>query len=118
MSELKKTRKVIHRVNLSGLSHHDYALVANQITVGTRLPLARDPSNAYDANAIKVLFPEDAPDAQVQIGWIPKEENPILAKLLDAGFELIACVISHDMSIGALDRRLYCGIYITALVSE
>ena len=97
--------KSIYRCALSGLSHKDYALHARNIQAGDELTLERDSGNSYDSFAIKVLFEED------QIGWVPKGQNEILARLLDAELDLRARVISHDTSV-ALDRRLYINIYL------
>lgn len=97
--------KSIYRCALSGLSHHDYALHARNIQVGDELTLERDRGNNYDNFAIKVKYDGD------HIGWIPKGQNEILARLLDADCDLRARVISHDASM-ALDRRLYVNVYI------
>ena len=97
--------KSIYRCALSGLSHHDYSLHAKTLTAGDELILQRDLGNSYDNFAIKVMYEGD------QIGWIPKGQNEILSRLLDAECDLRARVISHDTSVG-LDRRLYVNIYI------
>ena len=97
--------KSIYRCALSGLSHNDYALHARTIQAGDELTLERDSGNSYDSFAIKVKYDGD------HIGWIPKGQNEILARLLDAECDLRARVISHDASV-ALDRRLYVNVYI------
>ena len=97
--------KSIYRCALSGLSHNDYALHARTIQAGDELTLERDSGNSYDNFAIKVKYEED------HIGWIPKGQNEILARLLDAECDLRARVISHDTSV-SLDRRLYVNVYI------
>ena len=97
--------KSIYRCVLSGLSHHDYSLHAKTLQAGDELTLERDSGDRYDDFAIKVKFDDD------QIGWLPKGQNEILARLLDAELDLRARVISHDTS-ASLDRRLYVNIYI------
>lgn len=92
--------KGIYRCALSGLSHSSYALYAKQIEAGDELELRRDAHNQYDQFAIKVCFDGE------QIGWIPKGQNEILARLLDHGLDVRAKVISHDTG-AALDKRLY-----------
>lgn len=47
---------------------------------GDRLTLVRVPDNPSDRNAIKI-FTRDG----VKLGYIPQRENPILARLMDAG---------------------------------
>lgn len=54
---------------------------------GERLELIRVPNNPSDPNAIKV-FTKD----QVKVGYIPRRENHILARLMDAGKFLYATI--------------------------
>lgn len=95
--------KQIYRTAVTGLSHHDYALVATDVEVGVNLDLEADPGNKYDEYATKVMY-EGA-----QIGWIPKG-NEIINKLVRQGFALKVVVISHDTKKD-LSTRLYIGIY-------
>lgn len=53
--------------------------VNNELQVGQALTLEREPSNAYDSNAIKVLCDEHF------IGYVPKTSNAVLAALMDQG---------------------------------
>jgi len=50
--------------------------------------------NKHDANAIALYV------GDVRIGYVPKNQNPVLAKLLDAGKILIARVISAHYNEG------------------
>ena len=52
---------------------------------GDRLKLVRIPSNPSDPNAIKV-FTRD----RVKLGYVPRKDNQILARLMDAGKLLYA----------------------------
>ena len=97
--------KSIYRCALYGLSHHYYSLHARNIQAGDELTLERDVGDRFDDFAIKVKYGED------QIGWIPKGQNEILARLLDAEYDLRARVLSHDTSL-SLDHRLYVNVYI------
>jgi hypothetical protein len=107
---MKTRQHIIYRGTLSGLSHHDYARFAKLITAGQELQLRRDSGNLFDTNAIAIDL-EFEDDTVVQIGWIRKEDNAIMAKLLDAGCHLSAYVISHEMNRD-LTGRLYVGVYI------
>ena len=68
--------KKIFRV--TGLSQFEYALFKNSIKPGCVLTLRPQPTNKYDKNAIGVYFTDTNP-----IGWIPKQDNPPLAELLN-----------------------------------
>lgn len=68
--------KKIFRV--TGLSQFDYARFKDGIKPGCVLTLRPQPTNKYDTNAIGVYFTDTNP-----IGWIPKQDNPPLAELLN-----------------------------------
>ena len=103
--------RLIQRVALSGLSHHEYSFYAKQISAGDELLLVPDEGNKYDQYAIKVDLPlED--ETVAQIGWIPKGQNEMLFRLLKAGVEIRCKVISHELD-KPLTSRLYIANYIT-----
>ena len=52
---------------------------------GDRLELIRVPENPSDPNAIKI-FTRD----RVKLGYVPRKDNPVLARLMDAGKLLYA----------------------------
>ncbi len=52
---------------------------------GDRLELIRVPGNPSDPNAIKVYTRD-----RVKLGYVPRKENPILARLMDGGKLLYA----------------------------
>lgn len=54
---------------------------------GDRLELIRIPDNPSDPNAIKI-FTRD----RVKLGYVPRKDNPVLARLMDAGKLLYAVV--------------------------
>ena len=54
---------------------------------GERLELIRVPENPSDPNAIKI-FTRD----KVKIGYVPRKDNQILARLMDAGKLLYAVI--------------------------
>jgi hypothetical protein len=53
---------------------------------GASLSLARDPTNAYDKNAVKVLVrgvDAELNESEIFLGFIPAASNPEIAALLD-----------------------------------
>lgn len=70
----------------------------------TAVQLKPDPDNAYDHYAIQVLDMNDH-----HIGWVPRTENHIFARLLDAGKKLVARA-SDDGN--ALDGDLIISIFL------
>lgn len=57
-----------------------------------RLSFFREPDNPYDQGAIVVKT-----DAGVKIGYIPKKDNVVFARLMDAGKMLFGRIISTEM---------------------
>lgn len=105
--------KMIYRTSVTGLSHHDYALVAKEIEVGDEVTLEAITTNGFDSEAVAVRFRDE------QIGWLSNAEKlrsakGIIHKMLRNEVEIRAKVISHDKE-QALDSRLYIGLYIRVL---
>ena len=73
---------------------------------GERLELVRVPDNPSDPNAIK-LYTRDG----VKLGYVPRQENQILARLMDAG-KLLYAVIREKSWRGAW-LQLGIDIYMT-----
>lgn len=110
-SESNRNLRLIYRTAVTGLSHHDYALVAQQIDVGTELEMEAIDCNSFDTEAVKISF-----DGQ-QIGWLSAERylkaaKGIIWRMLKNDVEIRVKVISHDLANGALDKRLYIGLFL------
>lgn len=56
---------------------------------GDRLDLVRIPDNPSDPNAIKIYTRD-----RVKLGYVPRKENHVLARLMDAGKLLYAKILS------------------------
>lgn len=59
------------------------AFIKEALNRDTKIVLERDPSNAWDSNAIKVVCHDDF-NEPVFIGFVPKSDNAVLAQSLDA----------------------------------
>lgn len=75
--------------HVAGLAHYQVESVKNLLVAGAALLLQREPGNEHDELAIEVLTPERA-----KLGYVPKNRNPVLARLMDAGKLLTAQVAS------------------------
>ena len=74
--------------NVAGTTHvPDIVSLAGRLKPGDRLYLLREPNNKYDSNAILVLNQKEQ-----KLGYIPKSNNPMLAKMMDEGVQLYADV--------------------------
>lgn len=67
-------------INIAGTSYVDMNEVSNSLLEDDILYLKREPSNAYDLNAIEVITTEG-----YVIGYVPKENNLIFNNLMTKG---------------------------------
>jgi hypothetical protein len=79
-------RAGLHSVTLRGSSYHAAAVKAGRFTPGSRVRLEREPDNEHDPNAIAIY----AGRARNRAGYVPRGHAKRLAKLIDAGRELVA----------------------------
>lgn len=68
---------------------------------GDRLTLVRVPDNPSDHNAIKI-FNRDG----LKVGYVPRQDNQILARLMDAGKLLFAVIRGKRWKTGWLELRI------------
>lgn len=77
--------------HVAGLSYHQAKIALPNLRVGESLTLRREPANPHDELAIEILAP-----GGLKLGYIPRQRNPVLARLMDAGKLLFATVASID----------------------
>lgn len=66
--------------HVAGTSHQTVKEIEPGLSVGALLPFQREPSNKFDALAIRIHD-----EGGRILGWVPKEKNEVLARLMDAG---------------------------------
>ena len=92
----------LEECHVAGTMHVDDILIKTKdVAVGTVLVLKRDPQNEHDALAILV---ETA--AGEKLGYVPSKHNRILARLMDAGKQLIAKVVHKELEDHWLNMRI------------
>jgi len=75
----QSVRLLVQRSPLAGFRYHEPAAVWEELAVGDRLDLVREPANAYDANAVRVE------GRGRKLGYVPRAENAALAWATDRG---------------------------------
>lgn len=107
IEELEVESINLMRTEIVGLQFYDYARNARHIQVGDELELVREQLNVHDSYAIAVYYEGE------KIGFIAKENNQMLSRMLEHGVALEAYVVEHDMkkSIYKGDGRLMANIY-------
>jgi hypothetical protein len=79
-AELVATQKIrLATVFIKGFAHYDGPEAESLLEAGMPLQLNRQPHNRYDRYAIEVL------SGEAKLGYIPRAENKIIAKLMDKG---------------------------------
>lgn len=71
---------------LAGSQFYAVSKLRDEIRVGDRLSLTREPENRHDRNAVRIDW-----NGQ-QLGYVPRKENRAVARALDAGEKLEARV--------------------------
>jgi HIRAN domain-containing protein len=79
-----RVRLVVQSSPLAGFRYHAAMDVWDELQIGERLELAREPDNPYDANAVSVSWHGR------KLGYVPRRENATLAWALDRGDRLAA----------------------------
>lgn len=101
----------LHSFALRGTGHYEAAVKAGRFSPGASVRLVREPSNEYDPNAVAVY----AETGKRKAGYVPKGQAKRLARMLDAGADLVAISVrgsgagSNDVTPVVLicDRRLH-----------
>ena len=71
----------LFETHIAGTSHiENMDELAGKIEIGTKVSFYREATNEYDPKAIKVELDDGS-----KIGYIPKADNPVFARLMDAG---------------------------------
>lgn len=95
---------------LAGRQYHDADEVWDELHIGTVLNLVRDTDNAYDKNAVAVIYNgknnEKDESEQYLLGYLPANENQVIAELLQMGWtNIFECRISKiDPSVHYEDQ--------------
>ncbi|MGN1422101.1 MAG: HIRAN domain-containing protein [Oscillospiraceae bacterium] len=72
---------------VAGTTHVKNRSVFEEIKEGDKLILKREPDNRFDELAILVLA-----QSGKKLGYVPEKDNPVLARLMDAGKKLTAAI--------------------------
>jgi hypothetical protein len=98
-------RLLVQSSPLAGLRYHEAATLWENLRIGDRLELAREPDNPYDTNAVSVSW------YGRKLGYVPRRENAALAWALDRG-ERLQARISRLIEHRNPSRRLEFEVYI------
>ena len=79
---------------VAGFTYWDGCMALEELKIGTPLRLKRELENRFDPQAVAIYY------GDYKLGYIPREENSVVSKLLDLGyadiFDLRVQRVSHD----------------------
>ena len=77
--------------------------VKSELTPGTVLRMIRQPQNKYDELAIGIHYKD------VRIGWVPRELNEVISRLMDAGKEFFCRIekVAEVRSWVKINAKIY-----------
>jgi hypothetical protein len=78
-AEQVSERILLQASPLAGFQYHEAKRVWDDLREGDALVLVREPDNAYDPRAVKVLWHDTL------LGYVPRRDNEAVARLLDRG---------------------------------
>ena len=76
---------------VAGTTHINDTSVFENIKVGDRLILQREPQNRFDEKAILVLDSKKR-----KLGYVPRKDNTVFTRLMDAGKYLMAKIDKYE----------------------
>ncbi|MDI6748817.1 MAG: HIRAN domain-containing protein [Pseudomonadota bacterium] len=77
---------------LAGFQYHAGEALWDEMRIGDRLALIREPDNPYDRRAVRVEW------RGVMLGYLPRAENEAVAAAMDRGEQIegrIAALVKH-----------------------
>ena len=84
---------LIPETRIAGTTHvENIAELAEALEVGGKLKLVRESGNAFDSWAIKVTNARGE-----KLGFLPADNNEILARLMDAGKHIFTRVLDKEL---------------------
>ncbi len=96
--ETAARRYLIQQCPLAGFQYHQGEALWEQMAVGNRLELVREPANPFDANAIRIDWNGR------KLGYVPRIQNQAAARLLDEGTRLEARIAGLERSRNPWNR--------------
>ena len=76
-----KPENYFSHFDIAGFTYYDGVDVFEQLRVGTQVKLVVEPENRYDRHAVAIYYKDK------KLGFIPRNENKMISKLLQFGYE-------------------------------
>lgn len=117
--EPKKKRTFFKECAVAGWNFHHPEDFWDELYEGAELVLIRERANKHDRNAVAVALADDMEgdtenfDFDCIIGYVPRKENEMVAKMMDMGWgDVFTAELTTVKDNGTYDERLRMTIYI------
>ena len=110
---MEAKKKYFMDCHLAGRMYHDADEVWDKLKVGTKLSIVRDGENRYDGDAVAIAYVDEQLKEPVCLGYIPREENSLLASFLDMGHQdIFECRINRIIPEAHPEQQVQITIWI------
>ena len=108
---------------IAGWNFHHPEDFWDELYEGAQLVLLRERTNKHDRNAVAVMladdFDGDEENLDCIIGYVPRKENEMVAKMMDMGWgDAFTAELTTVKDSGAYDERLRMTIYIKSKIES
>jgi len=94
-------------IHIAGFKYYEGVFVFSDFEVGQQLEMVTDPTNQYDDHAVELHFKGK------KIGFIPRNQNYSISKLLLAGHHVFEAVVQQVSPHENPERQVRVGIFIS-----
>lgn len=123
--EPKKKRAFFKECAVAGWNFHHPEDFWDELYEGAELVLIRERANKHDRNAVAVALADDMEgdtenfDFDCIIGYVPRKENEMVAKMMDMGWgDAFTAELTTVKDNGTYDERLRMTIYIKSKIES
>jgi len=93
-------------VHVAGFSYYDGSFLLQEMSVGSPIELMLDEDNKFDEYAVEFRFKGR------KIGYVPREENQEIAKILRAGYDIFEGVVQQISPDHHPEQQVRVGIFV------
>lgn len=86
-----ETEIFLLKVKIAGLTYYEVSQVKSELKNKDKLILKREPNNKYDKLAIEVYY-----NKNIKLGYVLRNKNEVIARLMDAGKIIYGLINSFD----------------------
>jgi len=99
-------KKHFNHFHVAGFTFYDGPVVFEELKIGTPLRLVPEANNTYDGHAVAVYYKEH------KIGFVPRNENNALSKLLLLGYDIFDARIQRISPNEQPENQLQVIVYL------